>query len=283
MTSFAIFDDRACELGEGALWHPELQQFFWFDILGRRLLTRDASGPREWSFDRLASAAGWIDRDRLLVATETGLAVFTLSSGRLDDLISVDADRPDTRSNDGRADRQGGFWFGTMGKAAQAGQGAIYRFCRGEVRRLVDAVTIPNSICFSPDGRTAYFSDTRRRMIWRLDLDADGWPASEPGEFLDMTPDGLSPDGAQVDSEGGLWVALWGQGAVIRLDAQGQQTARVEVGGQQSSCPCFGGSDLRQMLVTTAYEGMDLPDAGEGLTYLVTPGATGLPEPRVVL
>ncbi len=278
-----IFDSRACALGEGPLWHPERQQFLWFDILGQRLLAQDADGPREWRFDRMASAAGWIDRDRLLIATETGLAVMDLIDGALTDLVAVEADHPDTRSNDGRADRQGGFWFGTMGKQAQAGAGAIYRYYRGQVRRLFDRVTIPNAICFAPDGQAAFFTDTAQAIIWWQALDGDGWPTGDRQVFLDLGAQGLHPDGAVIDADGGFCCAIWGAGAVIRFDAQGRQTHRITVGGLHSSCPALGGPDLQQMLVTTALQGIDNPDAAQGLTYLATAPVPGLAEPRVIL
>lgn len=279
--SATVFDDRACELGEGALWHPERQQFFWFDILGRRLLSRDGMGALEWRFDRMVSAAGWVDRDRLMVATETGLALLDLTTGKLADLIAVEADQHATRSNDGRADRQGGFWFGTMGKSAQDGAGAIYRFYRGKLRKLFDAVSIPNSICFSPDGRWAHFGDTARGLVWRQPLDAEGWPDGERQVFLDVSAWDSGADGAVMDAEGGFCCAFWGQGAVLRFDTAGQQTHRFEVGGRHCSCPAFG--DRGQMLVTTALENIADPDAGQGLTYLVRHDLPSLPEPRVLL
>lgn len=279
-----IHDHRRCELGEGALWHPARRQFFWFDILGRRLLSQDAEGaPLEWPLDRIASAAGWIDRDRLLVATETGLAVLSLADGTLTDVAAVEADNPDTRSNDGRADRQGGFWFGTMGKKAEKGAGAIYRLYRGEVRKLVDPITIPNSICFSPDGGTVHYSDTDRSIVWRQDLDADGWPVGEPQIYLDLSAQGWSPDGAVIDAGGGFCCAVWGQGAVMRFDADGQRTHDWKVGGRHSSCPAFGGPDLSHLLVTTARDGIEAPDDAQGKTYRLEPGLTGLAEPRVML
>lgn len=278
-----IFDTRICALGEGPLWHPERQQFFWFDILGQRLLSQDRGQPVEWRFDRIASAAGWIDRDRLLIATETGLAVLDLRDGALTDIAGVEGDNPDTRSNDGRADRQGGFWFGTMGKQAQHGAGAIYRYHRGQVRQLYDAITIPNAICFSPDGGSAYFADTAAQRVWRQALDADGWPIGARQDYLDLGPRGLHPDGAVIDAQGGFCCAIWGDGAVIRFDADGQQTHRFAVGGLHSSCPAFGGPDLRQLLVTTAQQGIDQPGPAHGQTYLLAAQMPGLPEPRVIL
>lgn len=278
-----IHDNRQCQLGEGAFWHPERQQFFWFDILGRRLLSQDKGKPVEWRFDRMASAAGWIDRDRLLIATETGLALLSLDDGVLTDLAAVEADNPATRSNDGRADRQGGFWFGTMGRTGEPGLGAIYRFHRGEIRKLVSPVTIPNAICFSADGRTAHYADTARGIVWRQGLDADGWPAGKPQVWLDLSVQGWSPDGAVTDAQGGFCCAIWGQGAVMRFDAEGKRTHEWKVGGKHASCPAFGGPGLSQLLVTTALDGIDDPDDGQGKTYLVESGLAGLPEPRVVL
>ncbi|WP_265501607.1 SMP-30/gluconolactonase/LRE family protein [Paracoccus beibuensis] len=277
------YDDRPCELGEGPLWHPERRQFFWFDILNRRLLSRDGGRAREWRFDRMASAAGWVDRDRLMIATETGLALLDLRDGSLGDVAAVEADDPETRSNDGRADRQGGFWFSTMGKSAQAGRGSIYRYYRGQVRRVVEGLTISNAICFAPDGRSAYYSCTKAATVWWLPLDADGWPDGPAQLFLDLSPEGANPDGAVVDSEGGFCCALWGLGAVRRYDADGKQTHQIAVPGRHSSCPAFGGEDFRDMLVTTALEGIEKPDALQGLPYLVRAPFPGLPEPRVIL
>lgn len=279
-----IHDNRQCRLGEGAFWHPARRQFFWFDILGRRLLSQDADGSAlEWRLERRASAAGWIDRDRLLVATETGLAILSLADGRLSDLAPVEADNPATRSNDGRADRQGGFWFSTMGRDGEPGMGAIYRFFRGEVRRLVAPVTIPNSICFSPDGARVHYSDTDRGIVWRQGLDPQGWPAGEAQVYLDLSDRGWSPDGAVTDADGGFCCAIWGQGAVIRFDAAGRQTHRFEVEGRQPSCPAFGGPDLSDLLVTTAFDGIEDPDAAQGRTYRLRTDLTGLPEPQVIL
>lgn len=278
-----IYDERICELGEGALWHPERGQYFWFDILGRRLLSRQMGEAQEWRFDLMASAAGWVDADHLLIAHEHGLGLLNLTSGNLKPVAAIEAEKPETRSNDGRADRQGGFWFGTMGKQAEPDAGAVYRYYKGEIRKLVDGITIPNAISFSPDGTSAYFADTSMRIIWTQPLDRQGWPAGEARLFVDCAPLDLSPDGAVTDSEGALWVACWGAGVVIRFGTDGRQLDRLEVGGRHCSCPAFGGDETDEMLVTTACEGIDHPDAAQGVTYLVRPPVKGLPEPRVVL
>lgn len=273
------FDARACDLGEGAFWHPLRKQFFWFDITGCRML----SAGLEWRFDRMASAAGWIDADRLLIATETDLSVMDLRDGVLRHLAPLEADNPVTRSNDGRADRQGGFWVGTMGKNAEGGAGTIYRWYRGKLSRMYVPVTIPNAICFAPDGRTAYFADTEARRIWAQPLDGEGWPVDESRVFLDLNAEGLNPDGAIIDAAGGMWLACWGDGAVRRFDAQGRQTDRLDVPALHVSCPALGGDDMRDLMLTSARQGLDDPDPVQGQTWMLRAAIPGLPEPQVVL
>ena len=163
-----IFDTRACELGEGPLWHPLRGELFWFDILNRTL----HSQARSWTFSGYVSAAGWMSRDELLLASETGLIRFDLATGS--ETPVVKAGTSVTRSNDGRADRQGGFWFGTMGKKTEKGAGAIWRWHRGELRQLYTGVTIPNAICFTPDGTAAHFTDTSLGQVMKVALDAQG-------------------------------------------------------------------------------------------------------------
>lgn len=276
-----IYDTRACELGEGPLWHPILEQLFWFDILRRTLHSQTQS----WGFSGFVSAAGWIDRDTLLVASETGLIRFDLSSAVQTPLAAVGT--ADTRSNDGRADRQGGFWFGTMGKTAAKGAGAIWRWHDGELRRLFKDITIPNAICFTPDGTAAHFSDTDSGQVFKVALDQAGWPRGEPELWLDLARAGLNPDGAVIDAEGRFWNAQWGAGRVACYGPDGAFLHAVETpGATHASCPAFGGPDFGTLFVTTALEGMDAaararhPASGQVFAF---PGAgRGLPEPKVI-
>ncbi len=278
----ALYDARHCILGEGPFWHPEREQFFWFDIIGNRLLSRLGDEPLEWRFGEHASAAGWIDADSLLVATESGLRRLHLADGSHEPLAAIEADNPATRSNDGRADPQGGFWIGTMGKAQERGLGCIYRYYRGVVEPLYRGISIPNAICFAPGGRLAYFADTPTRRIMAQPLDAAGWPDGPAEVFVDLAAEKLNPDGAVVDAEGGLWNAQWGAARVARYTPDGRFDRAVAVPGRHASCPAFGGPGLTQMLVTTAREGMADPDADQGRTYLADAGVAGQAEHRVV-
>jgi sugar lactone lactonase YvrE len=275
-----IFDARPCELGEGPLWHPVREQLFWFDILNRTL----HSQARSWTFPEYVSAAGWISADEVLVACETGLFRLNLMTGDRQPVASVGT--AETRSNDGRADRQGGFWFGTMGKKAEMGAGAIWRWYRGEVRSLFKGISIPNSICFSPDGSAAHFSDTVQGKVMKVMLDAQGWPKGEPEVWLDLARAGLNPDGAVIDAEGRFWNAQWGAGRVAAYGPDGAFLDAVETrDAPQSSCPAFGGPDLKTLFVTTALEHMDAEmrarHPASGQVFAFPDVAKGLPEPQV--
>lgn len=276
-----IFDDTPCELGEGPLWHPERGQLFWFDILGKRLLTREDSSGRAWQFDEHVSAAGWVSDTSLLVASEARLFVLDLETDRREDVAPLEADDPRTRSNDGRADPWGGFWIGTMGKAAEPDLGAIYRWYDGELRTLFHPLTITNAICFAPDRSCAYFADSRTRVIRRTALDGDGWPTGEPQDWVTLDEECGSPDGAVTDTEGNVWNARWGAGCVACHAPDGTLLREIGFDATQTTCPAFGGPDLTTLFCTSAQEGQDGPN--DGKTFAAEGVAQGLPEPRVVL
>lgn len=279
-----IFDHRACDLGEGPLWHPLRKQLFWFDITAKRMLSRDALGPLEWRFDQMVSAAGWIDAETLLIASESALLRFDLRTGAQETLTPLEAGNPVTRSNDGRADPQGGFWIGTMGKQAQPGAGSIWRFHRGELRRLYAGITISNAICFTPDGQTAQFTDTATRRVMRVALDGAGWPKGEPELFLDLNAEALNPDGAVIDATGLMWLAEWGAARVAAYAPDGSRVRTLAFDAPHTSCPAFGGDTL---YCTSALQGMDAsaraahPHAGK--TFMAPGIALGQAEHRVIL
>ena len=276
-------DPRICELGEGPFWHPLRGQVFWFDIIGQVLHTIEDGTPRQWAMGECTSAAGWLDRDTLMIASETGLYRFDLRTGARDLIQPLEADTPVTRSNDGRTDPHGGFWIDTMGKAAEPEAGAIYRYYKGALHKLHDRITIPNSICFSPDGQLAYWTDTPSQVIRVQSLDPEGWPTGAPRVFVDLRPEGLYPDGSVTDAQGGLWNAQWGAGRVARYHPDGRFDRAVLVGGRHASCPLFGGPGLDRLYVTTAREGITDPDELQGRLYQADPAAVGHPDPQLRL
>lgn len=283
-----IYDVTVCGLGEGPLWHPERRQLFWFNITGKRLLTRSGEQAQSWAFDEFVSAAGWVDQQTLLIASETRLFTFDLVLGDSTPIHDLEADNPHTRSNDGRADPWGGFWIGTMGKSGEDKAGAIYRYYRGDLRRLHDEITVPNAICFTPDASHAYFADTRQRCIWRQPLArADGWPAGEPTVFVDLQAEGLKPDGAVVDTEGRLWNAQWGAGQIACYDPAGRFLHATPCPASQVTCPAFGGEDLTTLFATSATQNLSPTELSAephaGKTFTINVEARGQREHQVIL
>ncbi len=272
-----IFDATKCTLGEGPLWHPLRRQLFWFDILGKRLHTKG----QHWDFADYVSAAGWVDHDTLIIASAVGLHQFDIVTGDRNLLCDLEVDNPITRSNDGRADPQGGFWIGTMGINAEMRAGAIYRYYKGELRTLYSDLQITNAICFAPSGDTAYFTDTNTQMIMAVALDVDGWPKDEPKLHIDLRGNDFSPDGAVCDAQGNLFSAQWGVGRVAVYDPEGQFIEAFAIPATQSSCPAFGGKDLQTLYCTSAAVGRDGDD--DGKTFALETTYTGQTEYQVIL
>lgn len=274
-----IYDDNICALGEGPLWHPTRQQFFWFDILGNRLHTKG----RYWQFDEHVSAAGWVDENTLLIASETHLMRFDIKSGGHSKLCDLEADNPMTRSNDGRADPQGGFWIGTMGKQAEPKAGAIWRYYKGSLRKLIPDVTISNAICFAPDGNTAYFTDTDDGRIMKVGLDADGWPIGDATVHIDLSAEDFGVDGAVVDAAGNIWNAQWGAARIAQYAPDGALIQTMNFPGKQTSCPAFGGADLTTLYCTSAAVGLEPAGPDDGKTFHVPTDTRGQAEHQVIL
>lgn len=281
-----LWDRRACELGEGPLWHPERDTLFWFDIPQHQLLWRGPSGPGDIALPQSFSAAARVDRDQLIMASETGLWLFDINSQTLEKLCALDAENPVTRSNDGRADPHGGFWIGSMGKNFEPGVGGIWRYYKGEIRQLFHGLTVANSICFSPEGDWAYFTDTPTRKVMRVELDPSGWPKETPELFLDLSAPELFPDGAVTDLQGRFWVALWNSYRVGVFE-NGREIARVELPAKLIACPAFGGPDMSLLFITTARTGLSEKRLNEtpthGMTFRADTGFQGRAEPCVLL
>ncbi len=278
-----LFDDTPCSLGEGPLWHPERGELFWFDINKHHMHAHRAGQTFTWAFEHYVSAAGWVDRDTLLIASDAALFTFNLLTGARDEIVALEADNPVTRSNDGRADPQGGFWIGTMGCKKEKGAGAYYRYYRGELRQLFPDWTIPNATCFSPDGTTAWIADTPEGKIWQLRLDEHGWPQGEPELWRDMPLDSYRPDGAVCDAAGNLWIAHYGHSKVTCHAPDGTELKSLPVPGRETTCPAFGGPELNRLYVTTAAQQTEKVTPDDGCTYLLEPEATGQAEHRVIL
>ena len=286
----SILCDRHCRLGEGCTYDPATDTAWWFDILERTLFEADlgSGAVTSHTLPLMASVLAFIDDQRQLLAAENGLYLRDIADGRLALLVPLEADNAGTRSNDGRVHPCGAPWIGTMGRNAEKGAGAIYRFHRGELLRLYAGITIPNAICFSPDGATAYFTDSSEGILYRVAVDpSDAMPTGNPETLYDHRGGAGSLDGAVVDSEGLIWNARWGGSCIDVYTPEGDRARTLRVPATQPSCPVFVGRNFNSLLVTTAWEGMDeqarAADPHHGRTFILDVGARGRPEPRIRL
>ena len=282
--------DRHCQLGEGCTYDPVTDTAWWFDILERTLFQADlASGAvTAHALPWMASVVAFIDDQRQLLATEKGLYIRDIASGRFTLHLGLEADNAANRSNDGRVHPCGALWIGTMGRKAENGAGAIYHFGSGELRRLYAGISIPNAICFSPDGATAYFTDTRKAILYRVAIDpTNALPTSDPAPLFDHRGGVGGLDGAVVDAEGLIWNARWGGSCIDAYSPEGERVRTIGVPARQPSCPVFVGRNFDRLLVTSAWEGMDeharAADPHHGQTFILDVGAQGRAEPRIKL
>ncbi|WP_342593220.1 SMP-30/gluconolactonase/LRE family protein [Ramlibacter agri] len=283
--------DARDRLGECAMWCESAQALYWTDIEGLKISRLQADGlVHEWKLPQrvgsFAFCAG--SRTQMLLGLDSGIALFDTASESLSPVIAVEADEPTTRINDGRCDRQGRFVFGMYNPK----EAAISGFYRVDADLRIERLPLPpaavgNSICFSPDGATMYYTDSPTRTIWSLDYHADGWLGT-PREFVRLGEQEGFADGSCIDAQGGLWNAQWEGKCLVRYDAAGAETARIELPVSRPTCPAFGGPDLDVLYVTSARGSLskerlrDEPAAG-GVFAVADTGWRGLPETRFQL
>lgn len=283
-------DAPACMLGEGPTYDPHTGTAWWFDIVGRKLIAYKLASDDVTVHDLpvMGSVLARIDDARQIIATETGLHLRHVATGELELVTPIEADNEVTRSNDGRVHQSGALWIGTMGKNAEKHAGAIYHVARGVVTSLFPDISIPNAICFSPDGALAYFTDTMGGRLMRVAIDpATGLPTGSPEVFHDYRGEDGGIDGAVCDADGTIWNARWGGGCVDAYAPDGTRIRSLQVPAGQTTCPAFVGKNADRMIVTSAREGLSTEqlaaDPGAGSTFLLDQPVKGRFEPDYIL
>ncbi|MDZ7824159.1 MAG: SMP-30/gluconolactonase/LRE family protein [Ahrensia sp.] len=253
-----ILCEQQCELGEGPFYCSRRDTVFWFDILAKKRHAYDFSTDTKsvLLLPEMASAMAVIDDRTDLILTESGLWSLSVATGAFAPVASIEADDETTRSNDARVHSSGAFWVSTMGKNAEPNAGAIYHFRRGKLTKLFSDVTIPNSICFAPDGATAYYTDNVTQKLMTVDADPDtGLPTGEPRVLVDHSGQKGGLDGAIVDTDGNILIALWGAGQLNHYAPNGTLINTIRVPVTQPTCSAFVGKN--KIVVTSARRGMN--------------------------
>lgn len=286
--------DARCGTGESPLWSPAEQALYWVDIPAGRLHRWDAASgqSRHWQApEMLACVARAADGQGFIAGMETGL--FRLGAQADTEALSatpiaaVQHGRRGMRFNDGRCDRQGRLWAGTMvmDMSANLPLGQLYRCdqARG-LLPVLRGLTVPNGLGFSPDGRTMYLSDSHPSVqaIWAFDYDTDTGTPHNRRLFVDMRDHPGRPDGAAVDAEGCYWICGNDAGLVHRFTPAGRLDRSLAVPVKKPAMCAFGGPGLDTLYVTSIRpEGIDLSDQPlAGGVFALHPGVSGLPEPH---
>jgi sugar lactone lactonase YvrE len=285
MHSCTIIGGGRDRLGEVPVWSARDQCLWWVDVLApalRRYSPRtglQASWPvpvRSLGCVALRAGGG------LVLGTDLGLLAFDAESGKSSPLLHPEPNKPTHRLNDGRCDRAGRLWVGSMNEQAFRPEGTLFRIDADlSVHPMLDQIIVPNSIAFSPDDRTLYFADTRAYRIWRFDLDLSEGRISNRHVFAETRPP-ARPDGSCVDADGFLWNAHFAGACLVRYAPDGRIDRVIDLPVSHPTSCCFGGDDLDILFVTSASDPRLTGEAGAdvcGRLISLDVGSRGLPEP----
>ena len=283
-----------CTIGESPVWRASESSLYWVDISGKRIhrLHPETGKTRSWATQEMVGCIAFDASGGLIAGMETGVFSLTLNADG-----SVAATRRGTptfpmtgmRFNDGRCDRQGRFWAGTMHMNIPATNavGELYRYTAGQglSAPIVTGLLIQNGLAWSPDGERMYLSDghTTKRLVWAFDYDCDTGTPTNRRVFVDMNahPPGR-PDGAAVDADGCYWSCAADAGLVMRFTPEGKLDRTIAMPVKKPTMCAFGGASLDTMYVTSIRPANEADLAGQplaGAVFAIRPGVRGLPEP----
>ncbi|BFO53384.1 SMP-30/gluconolactonase/LRE family protein [Acidovorax sacchari] len=292
-----ILSPRRDLLGECPLWDVRTQSLYWIDARAGlvRRHTPATGAEVDWQLPAHAGSIALCESGRLLVALEEDFRYLDPETGALEPLgvrVAHAADR--MRLNDGRTDRRGRFVVGSMTLGRMAPEGALYQLQAPEtadaagaaeaVRILDRGIHVANGTCFSPDGRWLYFADSPTHQVRRHSYDPATGMAGPAEPWVDTRALGSVPDGAAVDADGCVWVALVQNGQLVRFTPEGRLERRIQLPVDFVTCPCFGGPQLDVIYLTSIRDSGNLlrsdhPDAGAVFAIHGT-GVRGLEEAR---
>ena len=283
MSEVELVLDSKDQLGEGPMWSTQEQVLYWVDIMGQAVQRFDplTGDHTHYAIGQMVGTVVLRQSGGFVLALHHGLAFWDPENG-LQPIVDPEADKPNSRFNDGAVDRQGRFWAGTMELSDDRKPiSALYRLDTDHsLHTMETGVHISNGLGWSPDNTIMYYVDTPRRVIWAYDFDPVTGNIENRRDFVTVPEDDLgAPDGLTVDSEGCIWLARWDGWKVSRFDPTGQLEREIKVPAAKVTSVMFGGSDLTDLYITCAsldYDPTTEPHAG-GLFRLKT-DVKGLPE-----
>ena len=267
-------DVPAAELGEGPCWDGESQSLYWVDITAERVHRLSAAGVHSsWHVGAPAGAVVPRAGGGLVVAAGNGFITLDPLTGAVGEL-AIAPGQPGTRMNDGKCDRAGRFFAGSMSEDESPGRGSFYKLDTDRsVSEIFTGIGISNGLGWSPDDRLMYYTDSLDYRVDVLDYDVAGGALGARRPFATLGSGDVMPDGLAVDAEGGVWVAVWGGSIVQRYDAGGRLTGVVRLPAANVTSCTFGGPALDRLYITTAAG----PGRLAGALFTCAAGVAGLP------
>lgn len=249
--------DVGAILGEGPVWVAREESLYWVDIKGHKILRLDrAGGVRHWDTPFQIASLAPRRQGGFIAGTNRGFADVDLEAMRFKPFAHPEPDRATNRFNDGKLDRAGRYWAGTMDDSEQAASGALYRLdANRSCSRVDDGYRVTNGPAFSRSGRLMYHNDSARQVTYVFDLDEAGTPSNRR-EFARYGEGEGYPDGMTVDAEDCLWIAFWDGWCVRRFSPAGECLAKFDLPVQKPTSCAFGGPSLSILYVTSASIGL---------------------------
>ena len=278
-------------VGESPVWSARDQCLWWVDVRGKSLHCLSVDGGQDnWRLPDFVGCLALCRSGRLIVA-QGGALSFWRPGESPEEFARPEPDRPGNRFNDGKCDRKGRFWVGTMinNFGADGGDipidrpaGAFYRLTSDlRMTRMADGMWIPNTVAWSPDDSTFYLGDSKPNEICAYDFDLDAGEISRPRLFACNNDPGHL-DGSAMDAEGFLWNTHWGAGKVVRYAPDGSVDREIDFPVPAPSSCAFGGPELDALYVTTARDTLTAAQLEahplSGGVFRLHPGVKGLPE-----
>ena len=242
-------------LGEGPYWSPEDGKLYYVDILAPAIVTGDVLKGTHASVT-VPELVGFIiarERGGFVAGMHGDIRSVDLQSGDLAVLARPETDRPGNRFNDGKCDRLGRLWAGTLAIDTTPDQGSLWRLdVDGSVHQMERGIHVSNGLGWSPDDRTFYFTDTARQTIYAYDFDLTSGTITNRRPFVVVPEAEGKPDGLTVDAEGFVWCAHWDGWCVTRYDPSGKVERVINLPVPRPTSCTFGGADLQTLFVTSA-------------------------------
>ena len=277
-------------LGESPVWCARTQSLWWIDVVAPSLWRwRHATEQAQsWPLPKPPAALALLEGGGVFIIFRAGAAVLDHPEAELKWLALPEMSFAEERFNDGKVDRLGRLWLGTLDRRLSRPLGQLYRMGADAALQVVDSgFAIANGIGWSPDGRVMYFAETHEHRVYRYDFDPASGTISNRTVLIQL-PDGPGgPDGLTVDAAGSIWCVLFERGTVNRYHPTGELESSVALPVSRPTSCAIGGLDMRTLFITTARYGLSdqalFQEIGSGAVYALDLDERGMVEPRFSL